>query len=76
MAAVVLSLLLALAAFLYAVWPLFGAREPIPDERAPALLKQAVARSVRELETDLRLEKIEEEDLRVIREHLEKESVS
>lgn len=76
MAAVVFSLLLALGVFLFAVWPLFGERESIPDERHPGLLKEAVARSVRELETDLRLEKIGEEDLRVIREHLERESVS
>jgi hypothetical protein len=76
MAAVVFSLLLALGAFLFALWPLFGERESIPDQRPPGLLKEAVARSARELETDLKLEKIREEDLEVILRHLEKESVS
>lgn len=76
MAAVLFSLLLALGSFLFALWPLFGEKEPIPDHRTPDLLKEAVARSVRELETDLRMEKIREEDLRLIREHLEKESGS
>lgn len=76
MAAVLFSALLALGVFLFALWPLFGEREPIPDQRPAGLLQEAVARSVRELETDLRLEKIREEDLEVIRRHLEKESVS
>lgn len=76
MVAVAFSMLLALGAFLFTLWPLFGEREPIPVERPPDQLKEAVGRSVRELETDLRLGKIQKEDLEIILRHLEKESVS
>lgn len=74
MAAALVSVALALAAFIWILWPLFEearTREPVPAGSDAGL---ALRRSLRELETDLDLGKIRREDLAVIQEHLEKES--
>jgi hypothetical protein len=76
MAPTLLVLALAVALFLWALYPLFGEAEPIPQERPAEALQAAVDKSIRELETDLSLQKIEREDLDLIQEHLKKESAS
>jgi hypothetical protein len=76
MALLLVSLVLAVAAFAWALQPVFDAPQAIPQERADGLLNDAVTRSVHELETDLRLQKILPEDLDLIQEHLKRESAS
>ena len=71
-----ISLAIAAGIFLWIFAPLFGKQEQIPQERAREELMSAVNRSVHELETDLKLEKIQQEDLDVIQKHLEEESSS
>ncbi len=71
-----ISLAIAAGIFLWIFAPLFGEQERIPQERAREELMSAVNRSVHELETDLKLEKIQQEDLDVIQKHLEEESSS
>lgn len=71
-----LVLALAVALFFWALFPLFGEAEPIPQERPADALRAAVDKSIRELETDLSLQKIQREDLELIQRHLEKESAS
>ncbi len=71
-----ISLAIAAGIFLWIFAPLFGKQEQIPQERGRDELMSAVNRSVHELETDLKLEKIQQEDLDVIQKHLEEESSS
>ncbi len=72
----VISLVIAAGVFLWIFAPLFGQPEQIPQQRGREELMSAVNRSVHELETDLKLEKIQQEDLDVIQKHLEEESSS
>ncbi|MEW5763431.1 MAG: hypothetical protein ACOYXN_05720 [Acidobacteriota bacterium] len=76
MAPLLATLVLAVAAFVWVLRPLFEEAQAIPQERAAGLLADAVTRSVQELETDLRLQKIEPADLDMIQEHLKRESAS
>ena len=69
--AAVVALLLAGAAFFLVIRPLLGQREEIPEARPESEIMEALAKSKRELETDLQLDKIKEEDLREIESFLE-----
>lgn len=73
MLAVLLSLAVAVAAFAWALSPLFSEGGEIPQTRGEEELSVAVERSLRELETDLALGKIHRDDLAAIEDHLRKE---
>jgi hypothetical protein len=74
MAATILSLALALGAFLWVLSPLFGDPAPIPQARPEDEARMALSRSLQELRTDLDLQKIQAEDLKEIQQHLEEEA--
>ena len=74
MAATLFSLALALAAFLWVLYPLFGDPAAIPQGRPEGEARMALSRSLQELRTDLDLQKIKEEDLKEIQQHLEEEA--
>jgi hypothetical protein len=74
MVGTLLSLALALGVFAWVLRPLFARGADVPEAAGGADLSLAVRHSLQELETDLDLGKIGQEDLAVIRQHLEKES--
>lgn len=74
MLAMLISLALAVGVFSWLFAPLFEPPAQIADARGENELNLAVNRSLRELETDLDLGKIQPEDLNAIQQHLAKES--
>lgn len=74
MAATLFSLAVALAAFVWVLYPLFGEEAPIPQGRPEDEARMALSRSLQELRTDLDLQKIQAEDLEEIQQHLEEEA--
>lgn len=67
-------LALAAAAFSFALRPLFGKPEPIPQDRPEGDIRLALEKSLQEFRTDLQMQKIQEEDLRAIEGYLEQTS--
>ncbi len=74
MAGTLLSLVVAVAAFGWVLSPLFGEPKQISQARPTDQIQDAVDRSVRELKTDLELQKIQASDLEDIQSFLESES--
>jgi|YelNatPaOPRAMG01_1025707.scaffolds.fasta_scaffold01159_15 hypothetical protein len=74
MAGTLLSLVVAVAAFGWVLAPLFGEPKEISQARSTDQIQEAVNRSVRELKTDLELQKIQASDLEEIQSFLESES--
>jgi hypothetical protein len=74
MAGTLLSLVVAVAAFGWVLAPLFGEPTEISQARSTDQIQDAVDRSVRELKTDLELQKIQASDLEEIQNFLETES--
>lgn len=72
--AMLFLLIMACAAFYGAISPLFRAPETISQERSEGDIRDAVDKSIRELRTDLQLQKIQEEDLKTIEAYLEQTS--
>jgi len=70
---VLVSLALAIGAFAWLLAPLFGPTKGLVGGRERSDLGAAIDRSLKELQTDLELGKIQAEDLAAIQEHLEKE---
>jgi hypothetical protein len=74
MAGTLLSLVVAVAVFGWVLAPLFGEPKEISQARSTDQIQEAVNRSVRELKTDLELQKIQASDLEEIQSFLESES--
>ncbi|MGA9751072.1 MAG: hypothetical protein WBS54_04745 [Acidobacteriota bacterium] len=74
MVGTLLSLVVAVAAFGWVLAPLFGEPKEISQARSTDQIQDAVDRSVRELTTDLELQKIQASDLKDIQNFLETES--
>jgi len=74
MASTLVALALAVLAFVWVFYPLFGTARQIAQTRSKEDVQAALSKSVQELNTDLELHKIRQDDLEHIKAFLEEES--